>query len=58
MQRGVRTVSPETSLADAARALIDGKIGCLPVVQDGRLVGIVTAQDFVALTVRLLEAQG
>ncbi|MBI5516014.1 MAG: CBS domain-containing protein [Deltaproteobacteria bacterium] len=54
MQRDVRTVSPDTPLVDAARALIDAKIGCLPVVEDGRLVGIVTAQDFVALTARLL----
>jgi predicted transcriptional regulator len=31
------------------------KIGCLPVVADGLLVGIVTDSDYVALAINLLE---
>lgn len=43
------TVEPETSLADAARLMLERKIGCLPVVAKGRLVGILTESDFVRL---------
>ncbi len=58
MHRDVRTVAPDTPLADAARILAGAKIGALPVVEAGnKLVGIVTAHDFMRLTVQLLEAQ-
>ena len=46
------TTGPETLLAEAARILGERKIGCLPVVESGRLVGIVTEADFVALVAR------
>src|SRR5215472_2134015 len=42
------TTTPETSLADAAGILMKHKIGCLPVLKDRRLVGILTEGDFVA----------
>lgn len=44
-----RTVAPDTPLRDAARLMREAKIGALPVVEDGRLVGILTESDFVAL---------
>ncbi len=51
------TVSPPTSVREAARILLDNKFGCLPVVEDdGTLVGIITEADFLNLTVRMLEA--
>jgi CBS domain-containing membrane protein len=43
------TVGPDAPIADAARTLVDRKIGCLPVVEGGKLVGILTESDFVAL---------
>jgi CBS domain-containing protein len=46
------TTTPETPLADAAQVLMEKKIGCLPVVSNGRLVGILTEGDFVKLYVR------
>ena len=46
------TTTPETPLTEAARVLTEQKIGCLPVVENGRLVGILTESDFVALYVR------
>ena len=46
------TTTPETPLTDAARVLMQNKIGCLPVVEKGRLVGILTEGDFVALYAR------
>jgi CBS domain-containing membrane protein len=52
MTSEVATISPEASLAEAARLLTDRKIGCLPVVDGGRLVGILTEGDFVALVAR------
>jgi CBS domain-containing membrane protein len=55
MHRDVVTVSPDTTVAEAARILLDNKYGCLPVVDgDTRLLGIVTEADFLRLTVRLL----
>jgi len=33
------------------------RIGCLPVVQEGRLVGLVTEEDFFNISSRLLEEE-
>jgi CBS domain-containing protein len=46
------TTLPQTPLRDAARVMLERKIGCLPVVEDGKLVGILTESDFVALAAR------
>ena len=46
MCRNVWTVSPLTRVLEAARIVLDHKFGCLPVVEDGLLVGIVTEVDF------------
>lgn len=43
----LETVEPETPLAEAAATLFENKIGCLPVVEGNRLVGILTESDFV-----------
>jgi CBS domain-containing protein len=42
MSHPVMTVSPETAVADAAGLILTHGIGCLPVVQNDQLVGIVT----------------
>jgi CBS domain-containing membrane protein len=52
MATAVVTVRPDASLVYAARVLTERKIGCLPVVENGRLVGILTEGDFVALIAR------
>ena len=39
MQGDVVTVAPETSLSEAARLMLESRVGCLPVVAAGRLVG-------------------
>ena len=52
MATAVVTVRPDASLVYAARLLTERKIGCLPVVENGRLVGILTEGDFVALIAR------
>ncbi|HXD96781.1 MAG TPA: CBS domain-containing protein [Candidatus Acidoferrum sp.] len=47
MSSSVLVVEPDRPAAEAARIMLDHKIGALPVVEDGRLVGIVTESDFV-----------
>lgn len=41
----VITVSPDTELKTAVKMMVDHKIGCLPVVEGDRLVGLVTETD-------------
>ena len=45
MTRDPFTVTPGTPLADAVKVLVDRKYGALPVVEGGRLVGILTSTD-------------
>lgn len=46
MTRDVVSTSPETTLAEAARRMLERRIGCLPVVtEDGTLIGLVTEVD-------------
>jgi acetoin utilization protein AcuB len=47
MTTSVMVVAPGRPISEAARIMIDQKIGALPVVDEGRLVGIVTETDFV-----------
>ena len=48
-----RTCSPDTNLAAAAEIMLAADCGLLPVVNDGRLVGVVTDRDlFIALATR------
>jgi CBS domain-containing membrane protein len=49
MTGSVATVDPDMPLSDAARQMTERKIGCLPVVAGGELVGILTEGDFVAM---------
>jgi len=47
MSASVIVVDPDRPVAEAARIMMDHKIGALPVVDEGRLVGIITESDFV-----------
>ena len=55
MKTDVQTVGLDTQTIDALRLMRRLRIGCLPVVQDGRLVGILTEEDFMTIASRLLE---
>jgi CBS domain-containing protein len=57
MRRDVITVSPDTPTLDAIRLMRRYRIGCLPVVQDGHLVAILTEEDFMNIASELLEQQ-
>ena len=49
MTAEVFTVEPQTDLADAATLMLDKDVNRLPVVEQGRLVGIISRADFVRL---------
>ena len=55
MVTDVATVDVNASLRHAALFLERHKIGCLPVLDDDKLVGIITDTDFVAVAINLLE---
>jgi CBS domain-containing membrane protein len=55
MEKDVRTVAPDMPAAEAAELIESHKVGCLPVVANGKLVGIVTAADFVRFARRYFE---
>ncbi len=55
MVTDVATVSVNASLRQAALFLEKHQIGCLPVMGDDGLVGIITETDFVAVAINLLE---
>lgn len=55
MTRDVSVIDQNTSLKQAAIYLQTHKYGCLPVVDNGKLRGIVTDSDFVAVAINLLE---
>jgi len=45
MSPGPITISPEATLIDAARLMLENKISTLPVIADGKVVGIITESD-------------
>jgi len=49
------TVSPDTSIREAADLILENKIGGLPVVHDGRLVGIITETDLIKALIAMLD---
>jgi len=55
MVSDVATVDMHASLRSAALFIEKHKIGCLPVMSDEELVGIITDTDFVAVAINLLE---
>jgi CBS domain-containing membrane protein len=47
MTTDVATVEPDAEVSVAGQIMLDNKYGCLPVVEDLRLTGILTEADFV-----------
>ena len=58
MTKDPQTVTPETPLSDAVSLMHEKKIGGLPVVEGGKLVGIFTQTDALKLCLELLKKQG
>ena len=55
MTTPVQTVDERVGLRGAAIQLQQNRLGCLPVLRDGTLVGIITDTDFVAIAINLME---
>jgi CBS domain-containing protein/gamma-glutamylcysteine synthetase len=51
------TVTPQTPTLDAIALMRNCQVGCLPVVDNGFLVGILTAHDFLKISSQLFEEQ-
>jgi len=54
MTRNVITISPDISIEEATTLLHDNKIGCLPVVEDGVLVGMITENDVMEILIEVM----
>lgn len=50
------TIPPEASVQEAARLMLENKIGCLPVLDGAQLVGIVTETDMLQLVAEMAES--
>jgi CBS domain-containing protein len=51
------TVESTTPTLEAMEIMRQSRVGCLPVVDDGQLVGIVTSYDFLEASARLFKEQ-
>ncbi len=49
------TITPEASLLDAIETMQRNRIGCLPVVTNNKLVGVITESDFVTISASLIK---
>ena len=58
MSTDLATIAPLDTIEHAAREIYDRRIGCLPVVSDGELVGIITSSDMMRTLIELVGAHG
>ncbi len=56
MSRPPLTADPADPVEDAARVMRENKIGCLPVLEDGRVAGIITGLDLLDALMRMTGA--
>jgi len=57
MTKKVRTVAEDTPIEEAARIMADNKIGGLPVLRDGHVVGIITETDLFKIFLEFMGAR-
>jgi CBS domain-containing protein len=57
MKKDPMTVTPDTPTLQAIELMRQHKLGCLPVIDNGRLVGVVTLFDLLAVSAKLLEEE-
>ena len=55
MTKNIIAVNSDTTLEEAAEVMVNHKIKKLPIIDKGRLVGIVTATDLIAYENKLVE---
>ena len=56
MHPDVEEIAPDHGVEAAVAILLEEKIGCLPVVEDGRLVGLISETDLLAYLAHLLDS--
>lgn len=56
MRKDPLTVTPETGTLELIRLMREHKVTCLPVVREGKLVGMVAERDLINVAAKLLEA--
>lgn len=57
MTREVLTVSEDTPIEEAARVMADNKIGGLPVMKNGQVVGLITETDLFKILLEMMGAR-
>jgi acetoin utilization protein AcuB len=57
MVRDVITTTEDTPIEEAAQLMLDHKIGCLPVLREGKLLGIITESDLFRTFMELFAAR-
>ncbi|MBF0274637.1 MAG: CBS domain-containing protein [Nitrospinae bacterium] len=55
MQKSVVTVTSQTFIQDAAKLIHSKKYGALPVVDQGKLIGIITSQDIIGIFIEIMD---
>jgi acetoin utilization protein AcuB len=58
MTKGVIVIGPDREARDAARLMLEHKIGALPVLDEGHLIGIITETDVLRAFARAPEPPG
>ena len=58
MRKDAQVVTENENLTKVAEILLKNKYGCLPVVEDGKLTGIITETDFIMLAIHLMKNNG
>jgi len=56
MTSGPVTISPSVKVEDAVRLMLKYKIGGLPIVEDGKLIGILSTSDVLRALLEVLRA--
>jgi acetoin utilization protein AcuB len=57
MRRGVLTITPDTFASEAAALMADNKVGALPVVNNDKLVGILSSTDILRVFSKIEKAR-
>jgi CBS domain-containing membrane protein len=58
MTTKVTSISADQLVSEAASQLLELRVGALPVTDDGKLVGLISGTDILAITVQLLQEKG
>jgi acetoin utilization protein AcuB len=55
-RKDIITIGPDTTIEEAARIMVEHKVGCLPVLNEDVVVGIITDTDLMAHLMEMLDA--